>query len=72
MYNVFKTVFNLILAYIPNLLPELYPRPSFACYGQLIEETQDLIGLFTWCSVAHVHRKGNFLAHNLARHARHV
>ena len=26
MYNVFKTVFNLILAYILNLLPELYNR----------------------------------------------
>ena len=46
--------------------------PSFACYGQLIEETQELIGLFNSCSVTHVCRKGNSLTHNLARHARHV
>ena len=46
--------------------------PSFACNGQLIDETQALVGLFPSCSVAHVHRKGNFLAHNLATHARHV
>lgn len=46
--------------------------PSFACFGQLIEETQELFGLFNSCSVTHVRRKGNSLAHNLARHARHV
>ena len=46
--------------------------PSFACFGQLIEDTQDLFGLFNSCSVTHVRRKGNFLAHNLARHGRHI
>ena len=42
--------------------------PSFACYGQLIEETQELFGLFNSCNVTDVRRKGNSLAHNLARH----
>nr|XP_023929444.1 uncharacterized protein LOC112040778 [Quercus suber] len=46
--------------------------PSFSCYGQLIEETQALAGLFPSYSVSHVHRKGNSLTHNLARNARHV
>lgn len=46
--------------------------PSFACYGQLIEETQALVGIIPSCSVSHVRRKRNSLAHNLARHARFV
>ena len=38
----------------------------------LINETQALAGLFPSYSVSHVCRKGNSLAHNFVRHARHV
>lgn len=46
--------------------------PSVASYGLLIRDAHLLAGLFTSISFQHVGRDGNYVAHNLARHTRHV
>ena len=48
------------------------PSPSLASYGLLIQDAQWLARFFTCISYQHVGRVGNNVAHNLARHARHV
>ena len=45
---------------------------SLASYGNLIEEIKILADSFLNFRISHVKRKGNSVAHNLARHARHV
>ncbi|XP_050248608.1 uncharacterized protein LOC126695850 [Quercus robur] len=46
--------------------------PSLASYGLLLRDSQLMANLFTCISFQHVGRVGNYVAHNLARHARHV
>ena len=46
--------------------------PSVASYGLLICDAHLLADLFTSISFQHVGREGNYVAHNLARHACHV
>ena len=48
------------------------PSPSLASFGLLVQDTQCLARSFTCISFQHVSRIGNTVAHNLARHARHV
>ena len=48
------------------------PSPSLASYGLLVWDAQLMACLFTCISFQHVGRVGNNVAHNLARHARHV
>ena len=48
------------------------PSPSLASYGLLVRDAQLMAHLFTCSSFQHVGRVGNNVAHNLARHARHV
>nr|XP_023899808.1 uncharacterized protein LOC112011691 [Quercus suber] len=48
------------------------PSPSLASYGLLLQDAQFMACLFTCISSQHVARVGNNVAHNLARHARHV
>ena len=45
---------------------------SLASYGNLIKEIRFHADSFLNFRVSHVKRKGNSVAHNLARHARHV
>ena len=45
---------------------------SLASYGNLIEEIKFHVDSFLNFRVSYVKRKGNSVAHNLARHARHV
>ena len=47
-------------------------EPSFVSYGHLIEEAKFLAESFVVFSVSHVKRQSNFVAHNLARYARHI
>ena len=46
--------------------------PSLAPFGLLIRDAQEAANFFTCISYAHVGRNGNFVAHNLARYARHI
>ena len=46
--------------------------PSLAPFGLLIQEVKNYANLFQCISFLHVCREGNNVAHNLARHARHV
>ena len=46
--------------------------PSLAPFGLLIRDAQETANFFTCISYAHVGRNGNFVAHNLARYARHI
>ncbi|KAL0011847.1 hypothetical protein SO802_006955 [Lithocarpus litseifolius] len=48
------------------------PSPSLVSYGLLIHEAQQLATRLHGISFQHVGREGNKVAHNLARHARHV
>ena len=48
------------------------PSPSLASFGLLVQDAQWLARSFTCISFQHVGRVGNTVAHNLARHARHV
>ena len=48
------------------------PSPSLASFGLLVQDAQCLARSFTCISFQHVGRVGNTVAHNLARHARHV
>ena len=48
------------------------PSPSLASFGLLVQDAQWMARLFTCISFQHVGRVGNNVAHNLARHARHV
>ena len=48
------------------------PSPSLASYGLSVRDAQLMAHLFTCISFQHVGRVGNNVAHNLARHARHV
>ena len=48
------------------------PSPSLASYGLLIQDAQQLAEQLNGIRFQHVDREGNKLAHNLARHARHV
>ena len=45
---------------------------SFASFGNLVEEIRFHADSFLNCNVSYVKRKGNFVAHSLARHAKHV
>ena len=45
---------------------------SLASYGNLIEEIKIHANSFLNFRISHVKRKGTSIAHNLARHARHV
>ena len=45
---------------------------SLASYGNLIEEIRFHVDSFLNFRVSYVKRKGNSVAYNLARHARHV
>ena len=45
---------------------------SLASFGLLIQDVKCFANLFHCIKFSHVHRKGNSVAHNLARHARHV
>ena len=45
---------------------------SLAPFGLLIRDAQEAANFFTCISYAHVGRNGNFVAHNLARYARHI
>ena len=45
---------------------------SLASYGNLIEEIRKYANSFLNVRISHVKRKGNFVTHSLARHARHV
>ena len=45
---------------------------SFSSYGHLIAEAKlSTVSFYSFC-VSHIHRKGNSVARNLARHTRHV
>ena len=46
--------------------------PNFASLGFLIKEANELANRLTHVKFQHVGREGNSVAHNLARHARHV
>ena len=46
--------------------------PSLAPFGLLIRDAQEAANLLNCISFAHVGRNGNFVAHNLARYARHI
>ena len=46
--------------------------PNFASLGFLIKEANELANRLTHVKFQHVAREGNSVAHNLARHARHV
>ena len=46
--------------------------PSLAPFGLLIRDAQETANFFTCISYAHVGRNDNFVAHNLARYARHI
>ena len=46
--------------------------PNFAPLGFLIKEANELANQLTHVKFQHVGREGNSVAHNLARHARHV
>ena len=46
--------------------------PSLAPFGLPIQEVKNYANLFQCISFLHVCREGNNVAHNLARHARHV
>ena len=46
--------------------------PSLTPFGLLIRDAQEAANFFTCISYAHVGRNGNFVAHNLARYARHI
>ena len=46
--------------------------PSLAPFGLLIRDAYEAANFFTCISYAHVGRNGNFVAHNLARYARHI
>ena len=48
------------------------PSPSLASYGLLIQEAQQLAMQLNGISFQHVGKEGNRVAHNLAKHARHV
>ena len=48
------------------------PSPSLASHGLLVRDAQLMARLFICISFQHVGRVGNNVAHNLARHARHV
>ena len=48
------------------------PSLSIASFGLLVQDAQWLARFFTCISFQHVGRVGNNVAHNLARHARHV
>ncbi|XP_065629932.1 uncharacterized protein LOC136067675 [Quercus suber] len=45
---------------------------SLSTYGHLIAAARQIMDSFSSLSFTHTHRQGNNLAHNLARHARHV
>ena len=45
---------------------------SLASFGLLIQDVKTYAELFQCISFSHVHREGNDVAHNLARHACHV
>ena len=45
---------------------------SLASFGLLVCDAQSLAGLFNCIRFLHVGRDSNAIAHNLARHARHV
>ena len=45
---------------------------SFSSYGHLIAEAKlSTVSFYSFC-VSYIHRQGNFVAHDLTRHARHV
>ena len=46
--------------------------PSLAVYGHLLEEVKFLVRDFAVVEFSFVPRQHNTLAHNIARHARHV
>ncbi|KAL0007162.1 hypothetical protein SO802_008664 [Lithocarpus litseifolius] len=47
--------------------------PSLAPFGLLlIRDAQEAANFFTCISYVHVRRNGNYVAHNLARYARHI
>ena len=46
--------------------------PNFVPFGFLIKEANELANRLTHVKFQHVGREGNSVAHNLARHARHV
>ena len=45
---------------------------SLASFGLLIQDVKNIANYFHCISFSHVHRDGNCVAHNLAKHARHV
>ena len=45
---------------------------SLASFGLLIQDIKAYAKFFRCISFSHVHREGNIVAHNLARHACHV
>ena len=47
-------------------------NPCLTKYGHLIDEAKELAKDFTYIEFSHVLRQQNSVAHNLARHARHV
>ena len=46
--------------------------PPFAPFGLLIRDAQVFADQLSWVKFQHVGRDGNNVAHNLARHTRHV
>ena len=50
----------------------LCESPSLTDYGHLVDEAKELAKDFSNIEFSHALRWGNSLAHNIARHARHV
>ena len=45
---------------------------SLALFGLLIQDVKEIAESFQCINFSHVHRRGNIVAHNLARYTRHV
>lgn len=45
---------------------------SFSSYGHLIAKSKVCLDSFIFCRFTHIHKQGNFVAHNIVRHARHI
>ena len=48
------------------------PSQTFATYGLLIRDAQNLVNQFNGVRFQHVGKEGDKVAHNLARYARHI
>ena len=63
---IFEGDFSIVIKGLTNQVP------NFAPLSFLIKEANELANRLTRVKFQHVGREGNSVAHNLARHARHV